>query len=182
MTDKNNGNNITKLSICIHIFLIMVAAAAIAIADHFGWLTEILNKRKEICLFMAGAGMTMIGFIMALRAIVMTLNGRVFFERYKNKGGFDCFSTLCYWVILGFLSLVVFSLLGLGFELFFKISLVIFSLGLMEIVLLSYITKNLTINSQELDNRNPCEQLDIMQRKVDLIEHHLSEISKSTKI
>lgn len=143
----------------------------------FSKIVDSLTERTTICFFAANTGITMIGFIMAIKAIIMTLDGRVFFERYKENGGYSFFSTTSLVTIILFFILLLLSLLGIKYDIPYYGTYIIFVTCFFNVLILIFVTFNLTSKSTVHDTRDPKDQLELISDQLREIKKYLKEIA-----
>ena len=144
-----------------------------SILEMFGLKINIKSS-TDILIFYSGIGATIAGVLLAVVALVLTLNGQVKFAIFKENGWFKLFVNFCFVNSIVFILCSLCSIIGLYGVFPLKISTYLFLIGVWGLPLIGFITKNLLMDTS--NNNSSIEgYLERISGQLDAILHSLKE-------
>lgn len=127
-----------------------------------------IESTKDILMFYSGIGITIAGILLAVVALILTLNGNVKFAIFKKHGWLKNFIYLCIANLLVFIVCSLSGLIGLYVNLSLRIPTYCFILGVWGLILIGFISINLLTDSQNT-NSSTDGHLEIISSQLDSI-------------
>ena len=153
MSKKHIGKNILVNIIFWSIWLLPATICIFIIEKYshlilgtFGVKINIKSP-TDILIFYSGIGATIAGVLLAVVALVLTLNGQVKFVIFKENGWFKLFVDFCFANSIVFIMCSLCSIIGLYGVCPLKISTYLFLVGLWGLPLIGFITRNLLMDT-----------------------------------
>ena len=179
MSKKHIGKNILVNIIFWSIWL-LPATICIFIIEKYSYLilgtlgVKIKVKSPtDILIFYSGIGATIAGVLLAVVALVLTLNGQVKFAIFKENGWFKLFINFCFANSIVFIMCSLCSIVGLYGVCPLKISTYLFLVGLWGLPLIGFITRNLLLDTNN-NNSSIDGNLERISGQLDSILHSLN--------
>ena len=179
MNKKSTGKNIWidiifwgiwlfPSTICIYI----IEKYGLSFLEKIGVQIDIKSP-TDILIFYSGIGATIAGALLAVIALILTLNGQIKFTIFRTNGWFNLFINFCFANSMLFILCSFCSIIGLYGILPLKLSTYCFITGLWGIILIGFITRNLLMGTA---NTNSAIEgyLERISSQLDSILHNVS--------